>query len=226
MEFKNTDALLVIDAQKDFCPGGSLAVNQGDLIMALIAKFSSMFENVIATMDWHPANHEAFCTTHDLPPFSTKMLSYGDEEQVLWPPHCVQDSSGAEFHPDVLPAISRARLIVRKGTNPRVHSYSGFYEDDRVTPTGLGGYLKQIGIERVFLVGLAYDYCLGYSALDAVREGFKAVVIKDLTRSIAIPVDTNDGTTITTADQMQIELARAGVVETYLAWITETDNEI
>jgi nicotinamidase/pyrazinamidase len=198
---RSSDALLIIDPQNDFCPGGALAVAGGDEIMAPIAKLAEQFDMVVVTQDWHPADHKSFASTHGVEPFSTVELPYG--EQVAWPDHCVQGSEGAEFHSDVAPALVRTKLIIRKGYNPEIDSYSAYFENDKVTPTGLHGYLWEKGIKRVFLVGLAYDFCVAYSALDAkIRSGIDAVILKDLTRAIDM-----DGS----VTRMEAEFARFGV---------------
>jgi nicotinamidase/pyrazinamidase len=185
-EVKPTDALLIIDPQNDFCPGGALAVPGGDEVMGGIAELAPRFATVVVTQDWHPAGHKSFASSHEGgTPFGTAELHYGT--QVLWPDHCVQGSRGADFHPALAAAIDNAHLILRKGYHPGIDSYSAFYENDRVTATGLAGYLRDKGVERCVLVGLAYDFCVAYSALDAVREGFGAMVLKDLTRAIAMP---------------------------------------
>jgi nicotinamidase/pyrazinamidase len=175
------DVLLVIDPQNDFCPGGALAVAQGDEIMPLINRLAARFAHIIVTQDWHPAGHSSFASTHPgKQPFETITLSYGP--QTLWPDHCVQGTSGAAFHPAL--AVRHAELILRKGFRSSVDSYSAFYENDRETPTGLAGYLRERRLTRVYLVGLATDYCVQYSALDARREGFTAVVVKAACRAI------------------------------------------
>jgi nicotinamidase/pyrazinamidase len=182
------DALVIIDPQNDFCPGGSLAVPKGDLIMDEINQLSFLFRTkgqiIVTTQDWHPATHKSFASNHEgKVPFSTVEMPYGT--QVLWPNHCVNGTWGSDFHPSVEVSIIRSHLIIRKGTNPEIDSYSAFFENDQVTSTGLEAYLKARGIKRVVLVGLAYDFCVGYSALDAVSKcGFQAVVVQDLCRSI------------------------------------------
>lgn len=182
-EIKPTDALLVIDAQNDFCPGGALAVKGGDEIMGTIDHLSLDFRIdgalIVMTQDWHPNAHMSFAVNNDAEEFSEK------DGQVMWPRHCVQGTHGAEFHPDVEGTVCRAHAIIRKGYNQAVDSYSGFVENDQTTKTGLEAFLKEKGITRVFLVGLAFDFCVGWTALDAVKAGFEATVIRDLTRSIA-----------------------------------------
>ncbi len=205
-----TDALIVIDPQRDFCPGGALAVAGGDAIMPAIADLAARFAHVVVTQDWHPAGHGSFASSHaGAAPFSTIEMPYG--EQVLWPDHCIQDSDGAAFHPDILPAVRRARLILRKGTDAAVDSYSAFRENDRVTRTGLAGYLRDVGAQRCVLVGLAYDFCVGWSALDAVANGFEAVILTDLTRAIAMPL----AQARTTVDAIEDRFRAAGVALAY-----------
>ncbi|MCU6455714.1 nicotinamidase [Sphingomonas sp. A2-49] len=201
------DALIVVDPQYDFCPGGALAVAGGDAIMSGIAALAPRFDHVVVTQDWHPAGHRSFASSHPgAAPFRTIAMPYG--EQMLWPDHCVQGSRGAGFHPDVTPAVARARMILRKGMNPAIDSYSAFRENDRRTPTGLAGYLNDLGVRRCVLVGLAYDFCVGWSALDAVAQGFGAIVVRDLTRAIAMPL-AGGGTTV---DETERRFAAAGVV--------------
>lgn len=175
------DALIVIDVQNDFCPGGALAVPRGDEVVPIINRLATRFRNVVLTQDWHPSGHFSFASRHPgKKPFETIAADYGP--QVLWPDHCVQDSSGAAFHPAL--HILHAALVVRKGMNPAIDSYSAFYENDRKTPTGLVGYLRDRGWRRLFLAGLAFDFCVRYSAEDAKREGFEVAVIEDACRSI------------------------------------------
>lgn len=177
-------ALIVVDVQNDFCPGGALAVPGGDEIVPVINALAPRFETVVLTQDWHPAGHASFASSHaGRQPFETAELAYG--AQVLWPDHCVQGTIGAEFHPGL--RIPRAQMIVRKGYRSFVDSYSGFLEADRATPTGLGGYLRERGIQRVFVVGLATDFCVAWTALDARRFGFEATVIEDGCRGIDTP---------------------------------------
>ena len=184
MRITASDALLVIDAQNDFCEGGALAVQGGAGIMSLIARLAERFDTVIATQDWHTPDQISFASNHDgATPFTEIEVAYGP--QMLWPDHCVQGTPGADFHPDAAPAVNKALAVVRKGYNPAVDSYSGFYENDHATATGLAGLLRDLGVKRVFLCGLAYDYCVRFTAEDAVREGFEAVVITDASRAIA-----------------------------------------
>lgn len=175
------EALLVIDIQNDFCPGGALAVAEGDLIIPQVNALLKEFHVRVLTQDWHPANHSSFAANHPgAAPFSMVEMDYGP--QVLWPVHCVQGSAGAEFHADL--DVDRADLIIRKGFRPAIDSYSGFYENDRVTPTGLDGYLRSRGVTAVTIVGLATDFCVAYSALDAVGHGFRTTVIESACRAI------------------------------------------
>jgi nicotinamidase/pyrazinamidase len=174
------EALVVIDVQNDFCPGGALAVTGGDQVVQGINALMDEFRAVILTQDWHPAGHSSFATSHwGREPYEQVEMSYGP--QVLWPDHCVQGTSGAEFHPGLR---TGADLILRKGFRPEVDSYSAFFENDHRTPTGLGGYLRERGLDTITLVGLATDFCVNYSALDGARLGFRVSVREDLTRAI------------------------------------------
>jgi len=176
-----TDALIVIDVQNDFCPGGALAVAGGDEIISRINGLMDDFATVVLTQDWHPADHASFAANHPgAAPFSLTQMPYGP--QVLWPTHCVQGTKGAEFHRDL--RNDPAQLVIRKGFRAGIDSYSAFFENDHSTPTGLEGYLRSRGVTAVTLVGLATDYCVAYSALDAARLGFKATVIEGATRAI------------------------------------------
>jgi nicotinamidase/pyrazinamidase len=181
MKITSQDVLIVVDVQNDFCAGGALAVADGDAVIAVIHRIAPRFEHVILTQDWHTAGHHSFASAHaGRKPFEQVELPYG--AQTLWPDHCVQGTRGAEFHSAL--HLPQAELILRKGFRPEIDSYSAFFENDRTTHTGLGGYLKERGLTRVFLAGLAYDYCVGYSALDARRLGLAAVVIRDACRAI------------------------------------------
>jgi nicotinamidase/pyrazinamidase len=181
MRIEAQDVLIVVDVQNDFCPGGALAVPAGDEVIGPIHRVAPRFEHVVLTQDWHPANHTSFAAAHPgKRPFETIELAYG--VQTLWPPHCVQGSRGAEFLPEL--RLPQAELILRKGFRPRIDSYSAFFENDRTTATGLAGYLRERGLKRVFLTGLAYDFCVGYSAIDARRLGFEAIVLRDACRAI------------------------------------------
>lgn len=177
------DALLVIDVQEDFMPGGNLAVSEGDRIIPLVNKLAAEFGNVVITQDWHPANHISFASRHPgRKPFDLVDVAYG--QQVLWPVHCVQGTSGAALHPDLY--IPHAQMIIRKGFRADIDSYSALFEADRKTPTGLSGYLENRDIRRLFLTGLATDFCVACSALDARQCGFEVIVVEDATRPIDV----------------------------------------
>jgi nicotinamidase/pyrazinamidase len=176
-----SDVLIVVDVQNCFVPGGSLAVKEGDRIVPLINRLAKAFKHVVLTQDWHTADHISFASQHPgTKPFETVQLSYGT--QVLWPDHCVQGTEGAMLHKGL--DIPHAELIIRKGYRREVDSYSAFLEADKKTQTGLGGYLKQRGLKRAFFAGLATDFCVAWSALDARRQGFEALVIEDACRGI------------------------------------------
>ncbi|HNW29228.1 MAG TPA: bifunctional nicotinamidase/pyrazinamidase [Spirochaetota bacterium] len=178
------DVLIVTDVQNDFCPGGALAVREGDLIVPVINGIMDRFHRIVATQDWHPKHHASFASNHPgKKPF--EQIDLGGVSQTLWPDHCVAGTGGAEFHPGLNP--DRFDLIVRKGTNPAVDSYSAFLENDKKTKTGLDGYLMSIGAGRVFFCGLATDYCVFYSVMDAVSFGFTTLVILDACRGIDVP---------------------------------------
>ncbi len=173
--------LIVIDVQNDFCPGGHLAVSGGDEIVPVINQLATGFERVVLTQDWHPRGHSSFASQHEgAAPFTQIAMPYGP--QTLWPDHCIIGSKGAKFHKDL--DIPHAELIIRKGFRKSVDSYSAFFENDHVTPTGLGGYLKERGLTSVTLVGLAFDYCVRYSAEDAKALGLDTTVIEHATRAI------------------------------------------
>ncbi len=175
------DALVVVDAQNDFCPGGALAVPDGAAIMAVANRLGARFPHLVLTQDWHPPRHISFASSHPgRQAFETIQVAYGD--QVLWPDHCVHGTRGAELHPDL--ETTRAALILRKGNDPAVDSYSAFYENDHRTSTGLAGYLRERDVKRLFLAGLATDFCVLYSALDARREGFTVAVVQEAVRGI------------------------------------------
>ena len=175
------DVLLVVDVQNDFCPGGALAVERGDEVVPVINRLARAFRHVVMTQDWHPGDHKSFASAHPgKRHFESVRMPYG--EQTLWPDHCVQQTPGAAFHEDL--DLPNCQLIIRKGFRPDIDSYSAFYENDRVTPTGLAGYLTNRGFRRVFVVGLATDYCVHYSAVDARKEGFETFVIEDACRAI------------------------------------------
>ena len=177
----SASVLIVVDVQNDFCPGGELAVPKGDEIVPLVNRLIDAFDHVVLTQDWHPRGHSSFASSHKgQAPFSSVRMPYGD--QTLWPDHCVQGTPGAEFHSGLV--WSKAELIIRKGFRTAIDSYSAFYENDRATPTGLGGYLKERGLQKLVIVGLATDYCVAYSALDATRLGFEVAVVLDACRAI------------------------------------------
>jgi nicotinamidase/pyrazinamidase len=175
------DALIVVDVQNDFCPGGRLAVQKGDEVVPVVNELSKRFENVVLTQDWHPPGHQSFATSHPgSRPFDSIKLAYG--EQVLWPDHCLQGSDGAALHKDL--AVPHAQLVVRKGWRREVDSYSAFLEADRKSRTGLEGYLDERDITRVFVCGLATDFCVAWTALDARKLKFESMVIEDACRAI------------------------------------------
>lgn len=194
------DVLVVIDVQNDFCPGGALAVARGDEVVPVINRLSAHFSSAVLTQDWHPPGHHSFASSHPgQTAYATVEVNYG--AQTLWPDHCVQGSPGADFHADL--AVACAQLVIRKGFRPSIDSYSAFFENDRATPTGLAGYLRERGFRRVVLAGLATDYCVAYSAIDAARLGFGSVVVLDACRAIDL------GGSLATAMQA---MQRAGVV--------------
>ncbi|HZT89403.1 MAG TPA: bifunctional nicotinamidase/pyrazinamidase [Stellaceae bacterium] len=177
------DVLIVVDVQNDFCPGGALAVPDGNAVVPAINRIARRFRHVVLTQDWHPQSHASFASTHPArQPFETVDLAYGP--QTLWPDHCVQGSPGAAFHPGL--DLPRAELVIRKGFHPKIDSYSAFQENDRKTPTGLAGYLRERGFVRVVLCGLATDFCVSFSALDARAAGFETAVILDACRAIGL----------------------------------------
>jgi nicotinamidase/pyrazinamidase len=174
-------ALIVVDVQNDFCPGGSLAVTRGDEVVPVINALARRFANVVLTQDWHPAGHSSFASSHPgKVPFETIEMPYGP--QILWPDHCVQGTKGAEFHPGL--DLPHAQAVIRKGHRQHVDSYSGFMEADRATTTGLGGYLKEHGIGRVVVVGLATDFCVAWTAQDAAAAGLESFVVEEACRAI------------------------------------------
>ena len=178
-----SDILLVVDIQNDFCPGGKLAVPRGDEIVPSINRLASRFRHVVLTQDWHPPGHRSFASSHPgKRPFETVTVDYG--QQILWPDHCVQGTIGAQFHGGL--QIPHAELVLRKGFRSTIDSYSALYENDRKTPTGLAGYLRERRLTRIFIAGLAFDFCVRYSAEDARREDFTVTVIKDACRAIDV----------------------------------------
>lgn len=193
------NCLIVVDVQNDFCAGGALEVPGGSEIVPQVNALIANFTHVIMTQDWHPADHLSFASQHpQSAPFANIKMPYGD--QTLWPDHCMQGTRGADFHPDL--TWTKAELVVRKGFRKEIDSYSAFFENDHKTPTGLTGYLKERGIEQITLAGLALDFCVGFSALDAVAQGFKASVQTNACRAIDL-----DGS----ANSMLNRLSQAGV---------------
>jgi nicotinamidase/pyrazinamidase len=210
---KNADeVLLVIDVQNDFMPGGALAVAHGDEVVPVINRLARGFSHVVLTQDWHPASHISFAANHaGRNAFEMLTLPYG--EQVLWPVHCVQNTQGAALHADL--DIPHARAVIRKGHHADVDSYSAFLEADRKTPTGLAGYLRETGVKRVWCCGLATDYCVGWSALDARAAGFEVALIEDASRAI----DLNGS-----LDAAWRDLLAAGVKRVQAAELESTPN--
>lgn len=183
MQVASEDLLVVVDVQNDFCAGGVLPVPKGDEVTDIIQRVACSFEHIVLTQDWHPKNHSSFASNHPgRRALDTINAPYG--HQTLWPEHCVQGTWGADFHPSL--SLAKAELILRKGYRAEVDSYSAFFENDRVTPTGLGGYLRDRGLKRAFFCGLAYDFCVGFSALDAILLGFGAAIIIDACRAINV----------------------------------------
>ncbi|PSQ88230.1 MAG: bifunctional nicotinamidase/pyrazinamidase [Bacteroidetes bacterium QS_8_64_10] len=196
-------ALLIVDLQNDFCPGGALAVPEGDRIVPLVNRLAGQFEHVLQTQDWHPSGHHSFASVHEgREPFDTIQTSYG--EQTLWPDHCIQGSKGAAFHPDL--DTTDTELIVRKGFRREIDSYSAFFENDHETPTGLMGYLRERDIDTLYVVGLATDFCVKWTALDGAEQGFDVCVIEDAVRGIDQP----EGT----VEEAWNEMSEAGVRRT------------
>src|SRR5271156_3879572 len=187
MRLHPTDALLVIDVQNDFMPGGALAIKDGDAIVPLINTLAKRFDHVLLTQDWHPTQHISFASTHTKKPFETIEILNGSQKmiQTLWPDHVLQHTEGAAFHPAL--HIPHVELILRKGFRRHIDSYSAFLENDHTTPTGLAGYLRERNLTRLFLCGLAYDFCVRYSAIDGKALGFETIVIGDATRSVNLP---------------------------------------
>jgi nicotinamidase/pyrazinamidase len=184
LEIRDTDALFLIDLQNDFCPGGSLAVAGGDAIVPGVNAIAERFEHVIVTQDWHPTGHVSFASSHPgSEPYDTITLPYGP--QTLWPDHCVQESHGAALHAGL--RVPHTEMVLRKGFRKHIDSYSAFLENDHRTGTGLAGYLRERGMKRLFFAGLAFDFCVGFSAIDGQKMGFESHVIGDLTRAVALP---------------------------------------
>ncbi len=201
-----TDALLVIDVQNDFCPEGALAVPKGDEVVPVVNRLVPRFAHVLLTQDWHPAGHRSFASAHaGKKPFETAELAYGT--QVLWPDHCVQLTPGAAFHRHL--AAGKAEMILRKGFRPEIDSYSAFFENDRKTPTGLSGYLRTRGFKRLFMVGLATDFCVHYSAVDGASLGFEVVVLEDACRAIDLAGSLGAAKTAMTAAGVRLDTTAA-----------------
>jgi nicotinamidase/pyrazinamidase len=183
LSIHDRDVLLVVDIQNDFCPGGALAVPRGGEVVPVINRLARRFEHVVLTQDWHPAGHQSFASSHSgRKPYETIEVAYGS--QILWPDHCVQGTPGADFHKEL--QIPHAELVLRKGYHREIDSYSAFYENDRTTHTGLAGYLRERGLRRIFVAGLAFDFCVRYSTEDAHREGFAVMVIEEACRGIDV----------------------------------------
>ena len=203
------DVLLVVDVQNDFCPGGALAVPDGDAVVPVVNRLAAGFTHVVCTQDWHPAGHSSFASSHPgRKPFETVELDYGT--QVLWPDHCVQGTRGAELHAGL--ELPRNELVLRKGFNRAVDSYSAFQENDQRTRTGLAGYLRERGLQRLFLAGLATDFCVAWSAIDGRAAGFEVVLVEDACRAIDL-----DGSLA----RAMGEMTAAGVVVSNSAAITK-----
>jgi nicotinamidase/pyrazinamidase len=199
MKISDHDILLVVDVQNDFCPGGALAIPEGDRVVEVIRGIASGFRHIALTQDWHPGNHSSFASAHPgKQPFEAVATAYGS--QTLWPDHCVQGTWGAEFHPGL--ELTQAEFILRKGFRREIDSYSAFFENDRVTPTGLFGYLQERSLTHVILAGLAYDYCVGFSALDGRRLGLSVSLYRNACQAIALGQS---------QQEMDTELRRAGV---------------
>jgi len=206
------DLLLIVDVQNDFCSSGALAVPHGDEVVSAINRLSRLFQHVVLTQDWHPRGHLSFASSHPgAEAFQVVDVAYG--RQTLWPDHCVQQSYGAEFHPAL--ETAKAELILRKGFRREIDSYSAFRENDGVTRTGFAGYLREREIERVFLAGLAYDYCVRFSAVDARSEGFSAVVIEDACRGIGLEGSAENGS----MEETRREFAERGVSHIQAEWL-------
>ncbi|HVX77493.1 MAG TPA: bifunctional nicotinamidase/pyrazinamidase [Bradyrhizobium sp.] len=204
MKISSRDALIVVDMQNDFCSGGALAVPGGEKVVPAINRIAEHFENIVLTQDWHPADHVSFASNHpDKHPYDSIELSYG--QQVLWPDHCVEGSTGADFHSEL--ETRRASLVLRKGIHRNIDSYSAFYENDHKTPTGLAGYLRERGWKTLFFVGLAFDFCVRYSAEDAHRAGFETFVVEEASRGIDI-----DGSVAATHQRLKsLEIPLVGI---------------
>jgi nicotinamidase/pyrazinamidase len=200
-------ALIVVDVQNDFCPGGALAVADGDAVVPLVNRVARAFGVRVFTQDWHSPDHRSFAASHpSAEAFTMTEMSYGP--QVLWPTHCVQGTRGAAFHPEL--ETDHADLILRKGFRPHVDSYSAFFENDKLTPTGLAGYLRERGVGTVWLAGLATDFCVAYSALDARRLGFEVTLLADACREIDL--DGSHAAALARMGEAGVGLARTGEI--------------
>ncbi len=208
LELSST-ALLLIDIQNDFCAGGALAVPDANQVVEPANRLIEHFETAVLTQDWHPPGHHSFASSHaHARAFDQRQFPYG--EQTLWPDHCVQGTAGANFHPDL--NIDKAQLVLRKGFRPRIDSYSAFFENDRQTPTGLAGYLRDRNLRAVVICGLALDYCVAYSAIDARRVGLRCTVVTDACR--AINLDGSEASAIEAMQQAGVQLADLHTVTT------------
>jgi len=184
IKLQSTDALLAVDLQNDFCPGGALGIAGADEIVPVINALARVFPHVLLTQDWHPAGHISFASAHrGAKPYQTITAPYGP--QTLWPDHCIQNTYGAKLHPGL--DVPNAELVLRKGFRREIDAYSAFLENDHVTPTGLAGYLRERGLRRLFLCGLAYDFCVRFSAIDGTSQDFECLVIEDATRAVKLP---------------------------------------
>lgn len=210
MPLSPSGALVVIDVQNDFCPGGALAVQDGDAVVPLINRVARAFPVRVYTQDWHSPDHKSFAASHPgAADFSLAQMPYGP--QVLWPVHCVQGTPGAAFHPRLV--TDHADLVLRKGFRPHVDSYSAFFENDRTTPTGLAGYLRDRGVGEVWLAGLATDFCVAYSALDALRLGFRVTLLEDACRGIDL--DGSHAAAMAEMGSAGVALARTDGIEVH-----------
>jgi nicotinamidase/pyrazinamidase len=212
MRIRDKDVLLVIDVQRDFCAGGELAIPDGDAVVAPINRLGGLFRHVVLTQDWHPEGHLSFASSHaGAEVYASVQMPYG--AQTLWPDHCVQGTEGAAFHPLLAPP--HVELAVRKGFRREIDSYSAFLENDKKTPTGLAGYLRERGFERIFVAGLAYDYCVRFSVVDGKKLGFESFVIEDACRAVGLPG---------TVEAAEREFAAVGVERITAADIESADQ--
>lgn len=210
-------ALIIVDVQNDFCPGGKLEVPDGDEVIAPINRLTPYFEYIVQTQDWHPTNHSSFASNHsDKNPYETISMDYG--KQVLWPDHCIQGSRGAEFHPEL--ETINTNLIIRKGFRSDIDSYSAFYENDHVTSTGLKGYLDSLKISTVFITGLATDFCVKWTAIDAIKSGYNTYLICDAVKGIDID------NSVQTAMKEMYDAGVEFILSDYLIPLLESSNEI